>query len=70
MKFVAVRHSKSVAKLSNPIKQVKIITQELEALEKTTIFDIALVTIERPENNQNYYSTDKQNKGLYIVKSS
>ena len=64
MKFVTVRHSKSVAKLSNPIKQVKIITQELEALEKTSIFDIALVTIERPENKQNYYSTDKQNKGL------
>ena len=56
------------------MEQSNIITQELETTEKSSIFDVEVVTKEHPKTftklskfirkNKNYYSTTKENKIL------
>ena len=48
---VGVKHSKTASNLLKPMEQSKIITQELETTEKSSIFDVEVVTKEHPKTS-------------------
>ena len=53
IKSVAVRPPKIASNLLKTIAQSKIITQELETIDKSNIFDLESVTMEHPKSVTN-----------------
>ena len=59
IKSVTVRHVKTASNLWKPRTPSKIITQELETVEKTNIHDIELVIIKHPKAVTKLYKLKK-----------
>ena len=63
---VGVKHSKTASNLLKPMEQSNIITQELETTEKSSIFDVEVVTKEHPKTSTKLSKFIKKKQKLLL----